>query len=39
MHYTESIETDREVLVYENNSIFAVCNSTLLLLHEKVELL
>ena len=39
MYYTESIETDHEVLVYENNSIFAVCNSTLLLLHEKVELL
>ena len=39
MHYTGSIETDHEVLVYENNSIFAICNSTLLLLHEKVELL
>ena len=36
MHYTEPIEADYEVLVYENvqdNSIFAICNSTLLLLH------
>ena len=35
MHYTEPIETDHEVLVYENvqdNSMFAICNSTLLLL-------
>ena len=42
MYYTEPIETDHKVLVYENvqdNSIFAICNSTLLLLHEKVELL
>ena len=33
MHYTEPIEADHEVLVYENvqdNSIFAICNSTLL---------
>lgn len=36
MHYTELIEADHEVLVYENvqdNSIFAICNSMLLLLH------
>ena len=36
MHYTEPIEADHEVLVYENvqdNRIFAICNSTLLLLH------
>ena len=36
MHYTEAIEADREVLVCENvqdNSIFVICNSTLLLLH------
>lgn len=36
MHYTESIEADHEVLVYEkvqDNSMFAICNSTLLLLH------
>jgi hypothetical protein len=35
MHYTESIEADPEVLVYENvqdNSMFAICNSTLPLL-------
>lgn len=36
MHYTEPIEADHKVLVYENvqdNSMFAICNSTLLLLH------
>ena len=36
MHYTGRIEADHEVLVYENvedNSMFAICNSTLLLLH------
>lgn len=36
MHYTELIKADHEVLVYENvqdNSIFAICNSMLLLLH------
>ena len=36
MHYTEPIEADYEVLVYENvqdNSMFAISNSTLLLLH------
>ena len=35
MHYTGPIEADYEVLVYENvqdNSMFAICNSTLLLL-------
>ena len=33
MHYTGPIEADHEVLVYENvqdNSMFAICNSTLL---------
>lgn len=36
MHYTGPIEADYEVLVYENvqdNSMFAICNSMLLLLH------
>ena len=36
MHYTGPIEADYEVLVYENvqdNSVFAICNSMLLLLH------
>ena len=36
MHYTEPIKADHEVLVYENvqdNSMFAICNSMLLLLH------
>lgn len=36
MHYTGPIKADHEVLVYENvqdNSMFAIGNSTLLLLH------
>ena len=37
MHYTELIEADHEVLVYEKmfriTAYFAICNSMLLLLH------